>query len=110
MNAFEFMIDDVFNVPEFMDNFSFSSSESSASGSSLQSVTCIQYTAENDALYTEFGIDDNIDFILTCKTADFTPFKNQKIMFHGKQYKIVSWKTDGFNLTHNLNVKSITSK
>lgn len=112
-NCFQNMIQDVFNIQEFIDYFypiENDSSDSSDSSSSLQGIVCIQYTSEQDAIYTEFGVDQNIDFILTCKVKDFTPKKNQKIKYHDKTYKIISWKTDGFNLTHNLNIKSITSK
>lgn len=112
MNAFEYMIEDVFSVPEFIDVFypvEEASSESSESSSSL-GITCVQYTSESDAVFTQFGVDEGVDFVLTCKVKDFTPKKNQKITFHDKVYKIVSWKTDGFNLTHNLNIKSLTSR
>lgn len=114
MNCFEYMIQDVFNIPQFIDMFypidETSSSSSSSSSSSLDGIVCVQYTSESDAIFTEFGVDEGIDFVLTCKVKDFTPKKNQKILFHNKQYKIVSWKTDGFNLTHNLNIKSLTSR
>lgn len=117
MNCFEKMIQDCFSIPQFIDYFypiteiyTPTSSLSSSSSSSLDAVLCIQYHTDTDAIFTEFGTDEGIDFVLTCKCADFTPHKNQKIMFHNKVYKIVSWMQDGFNLSWNLNVKSVTSK
>lgn len=104
MNCFEKMIDDIFRVPQFIDTFSYTDN------STVKQVTCIQYTMQTDAMFTQYGVDEGIDFVLTCKCSDFTPKKNQKITYHGQEFKIVSWKTDGFNLSYNLNVKSVTSK
>lgn len=114
VNCFEQMIQDVFKVPQFIDTFEIvndSSSSSSDSSSSLSSaITCVKYAQQDDAILTQFGMDQGIDFILTCKVKDFTPQKNMKIKFHDKIYKIVSWHIDSFQLTYNLNLKSLTSK
>ena len=104
MNAFEKLTEDIFNVPEFLDFFTY------ADGENTVTVKCIQYHSDNDAVFTEFGVDEGIDFTLVVKCKDYVPVKNAKITFHGKQYKVVSWTVDGFNLMANLNVKSLTSK
>lgn len=104
MNCFQKLTQDIFNVPEFIDTFTYLDNET------VKTVTCIQYHSENDAIYTEYGIDDGIDFILVVKCKDFSPKKNQKITYHGQAFKITSWTIDGFGLMANLNVKSVTSK
>ena len=109
MNAFEKLTEDIFNVPEFVDFFTVEVNNGSSS-SAQQEIQCIQYHSDNDAVFTEFGVDEGIDFTLVVKCKDYVPVKNAKITFHGKQYKIVSWTVDGFNLMANLNVKSLTSK
>lgn len=111
--ALQNMIDTIFNVPEFKDQFFplvQSSSSSGSSSSSLAGITCIQYEREYNPLYTQYGLDDGIDFVITCKVADFTPQKGMKILYHNKPYKIASWKEDGYNLTWNINLKSLASK
>ena len=109
MNCFEKLTEDIFRVPEFVDFFTVEVNNGSSS-SALQDVQCIQYHTDNDLQFTEYGYDDGVEFVIVVKCADFEPKKNQKITFHDKQYKIVRWETDGFNLMNNITIKSVTSK
>ena len=111
MNAFQQLTQDIFKIPQFIDVFFVvDGSSSSSSSSSLQGITCIDYHSQNDAIYTQFGVDQGYDMQMVVKCSDFTPKKNQKIMFHNKVYKIVSWTTDGYDLMNNIRIKSLTSK
>ncbi len=116
MNAFQKLTQDIFNIPQFRDVFYVTeqvytpTSTSSNSSSTLRAITCIDYHSENDAVFTQFGVDQGFDMQMVVKCADFTPKKNQKITFHNKQYKIVSWTTDGYDLMNNIKIKSLTSK
>ena len=101
MNAFQKMIDDVFNVPEFCEKFKTEAGKE---------IITICYEISFDAVYTEYGIDDGISFYLTCKAKDYSPRKGEKIIFRGKTYKIDSYKTDSFSLTHNIFLRNVTSK
>lgn len=102
MTIFEKAIEDIFEVPEFKEEFV--DQETGAH------VTTISYQVNTDQQYTEFGIDNGVSFYLTCKCKDYTPKRNKKIIFRGTTYRIDSFYADGFGLTYNIFLKSLNSK
>lgn len=102
MNMFEQAIEDIFSVPEFREEFTDQETN--------QKITTIVYQINNDEQYTEFGFDAGISFYLTCKSKDYTPKKNKRITYKGTTYKIDSFYTDSYGLTHNIFLRSLTSK
>ena len=101
MNMFQKMIEDIFNIPEFISTFETESGKE---------ITCITYETATDTLYTEFGIDEGVSFYMSVKKADYTPVKGAKLTYNGRAYKIDSFKLDSFNLSYNIYLKDLTSK
>lgn len=109
MNSFEKLTEDIFKVKDFVDYF-YVYDESSSSSSSSSSIICIPYHIDNDQVYTQFGYDQGADFVIVVKVKDYTPVKNQKVIYRQKTYRVISWQTDGYNLMNNILLKSVTSK
>lgn len=101
MNAFEKMIEDIFNIPQFQEYFVTSSNKM---------VTAICYSTDVDTQFTQFGVDSGMSFYLTCKCADYTPKKNQIITYRNTKYKIDTFSMDSFKLTYNIFLRDLTSK
>ncbi len=101
MNCFEKMIDDVFAVPQFQTFFI---------DQNGNRIIAIVFQTTCQTIYTEFGVDTGISFYLTCKVADYQPKKGAKITYNGKEYKIDQFSTDSFGLSHNIFLRSLTSK
>ena len=59
MNQFEFAIQDIFNVPEFVEYMQYGE----------QQIKVIAFSIDENGQYTQFGFDPNISFYLTCKKA-----------------------------------------
>lgn len=102
MNVFEKAIEDIFNVGEFVEYFQDVETE--------QNIKTIVYQKNTDGVYTQFGFDSGVNFYLTCKTSDYTPKKGKKIIYKDVTYRIDSFLTDSFGLSHNIFLKSLTSK
>ena len=100
MNAFEQMIQDVFNVKDFIEYFTYGE----------QKIKCIAYHIDTDPSYTTFGFDDNVSFYITCKASDFTPEKNLHITFRNVLYKIDSFQLDAFGLSYKIMLKNSFKK
>lgn len=100
-NTFEKMIDDCFKIKDFIEYFQ---------DQTGKNIVCISYSIDTGENWTQYGIDTGVNFYITCKAEDFTPKKGVKITFRGKQYKIQSFETDAFNLSHKIYLKSLTSK
>ena len=113
-NPFEKAIEDIFSIQQFLEYFTYYlEDEASISSSSayVVQVPCIAvYNNNVDAIYTEYGVDDGVNFYLTCKVADFTPKKGMKITFRDITYRIDTFYADSFNLTYNILLKSLTTK
>lgn len=101
MNIFEKMIDDVFDIPEFIQYFCTPDNKD---------VVAISYEKATDTIYTEYGIDDGVSFYLTCKVKDYTPKKGDKITFRNQVYKVDTFSADSFNLTYKIFLKDLTSR
>lgn len=102
MNVFERAINDIFNVPEFTQTFT--------DEETGRQITTIVYQRNTDGAYTQFGFDNGVNFYLTCKTSDYAPKKGKKIIYKNTAYRIDSFLTDSFGLSHNIYLKSLTSK
>lgn len=101
MNAFENMINEIFNVQQFREYFTTDQGKQ---------IVCVSYEVNTDTQYTEYGYDQGISLHLTCKVADYTPKKGNKITFRNKQYKIDSFTADSFNLSYKILLKDLTSR
>lgn len=103
MNAFEKAIEDCFQVKEFQTYFT------AADGRQILSITCRPLSVER--MVTLFGVDAGWGYEFTCKAADFTPRKGDKIHYQGAAYKIDNPITrDSFGLTWNFTARSLSSK
>lgn len=102
MNAFQLMIDQIFEVPQFKQYFVLQEDQ--------KQIVCISYETTTDTIYTEYGIDDGISNRITCKIVDYSPKKGDKILFRGKRYKVDSYTADSFNLTYIISLKDLSSK
>lgn len=101
MNVFEKAIEDIFNIKQFIESFVYQDS----------TIPCIAIYNENtNTDYTLYGVDDGVNFYLTCKVADFTPKKGMKITFRNTTYRIDTFYADSFNLSYNILLKSLTTK
>ena len=100
-SAFEYMIQDVFKIPQFIQYFYTQDNKQ---------IVCISYHIDVDQLYTEFGADNGVSFYLTCKVADYTPKRGAKITFRNQTYKIDNYSADAFNLSYKIFLRSLTSK
>ena len=52
MNAFQKMIQDIFDVPQFREYFYFQG----------KTISCISYEVSTDPLYAEYGVEDGINY------------------------------------------------
>lgn len=101
MNAFEKMVQDVFNVPEFVEYFY---------DENNTPIKTIAYSVNVEEDFTEYGVDNGVTFYLTCKRDDYAPKRGNKIRFRGETYKVANYSIDAFNLSYKIFLKSITSK
>lgn len=101
MNAFQLMIDQIFNVSQFREYFYTEQGKQ---------IVCVSYQVNTDTIYTQFGYDQGISLHLTCKVADYTPKKGNKITFRNKKYKVDSFVADSFNLSYKIFLKDLTAK
>lgn len=101
MNAFQNMINQIFEVPQFREYFT---------NEQGQQIVCVSYEVVVDPQYTEYGVDDGVSLHLTCKVADYQPKKGDKITFRNRRYKIDSFTADSFNLTYKIFLKDLTSR
>ena len=99
-NCFENMIQDVFNIPQFVEYFTYGQ----------QRIKCVSYHMDIDPSFTTFGLDDNVNFYITCKASDFTPQKNIHITFRNQLYRIDSFELDAFGLSWKILVKNSFKK
>ena len=100
MNQFEYAIQDIFNVPQFVEYMQYGE----------QQIKVIAFSIDENGQYTEFGFDPNISFYLTVKKADFTPEKNIQITFRNVDYRIDSWQLDSYGLTYKIYLKNSMKK
>lgn len=100
MNSFQFMINDIFNVKDFVEYFTYDGKQ----------IKCVAYHTDNDPTFTAFGLDDNVSFFITCKASDFTPQKNLHITFRNTLYKIDSFQLDAFGLSWKILLKNSFKK
>ena len=100
MNQFEYAIQDIFNVPEFVEYMQCGE----------QTIKVIAFTIDEDGQFTQFGYDPNITFYLTCKKQDFEPVKNMQITFREIEYRIDRWNLDSYGLCYNIYLKNSMKK
>ena len=81
MNPFEYMINDIFNVKDFVEYFTYDGKQ----------IKCVSYHIDTDPNINVFGYDENTSFYITCKASDYTPEKNHHITFRNQLYKVDSF-------------------
>lgn len=99
-NIFSQAIDDIWKVDDFIETLT-------AGNLAVRVSSYVGTTAEQ---YTNYGYDHGDSVDVTCKCADWTPARGDKVQFRGKDWKVAEYETDSHALTYRVTLKSIESK
>lgn len=98
--VFETAINDIFAVNDFIEILT-------AGNLAVRVSSYVGTTAEQ---YQQWGYDHGDSVDVTCKCADWSPARGDKVTFRNKEWKVAEFSTDSHFLTYRVTLKSIESK
>lgn len=100
MTPFDVLIEDIFNAHDFTEWVSVNGRQ----------IKCISSSITADSEYTLYGVDEGINFYLMVKASEYTPKKNDKLVYKNKPYKVDVFTLDSAGKTYNVYLKALSSK
>ena len=102
MTPFEIATNDIFTNADFAEEALFGENR----------VVVIASELSQDAVLSEFGLDEGASFFLRARAADLNkaPAKNDLVTFHGVEYRVSSVVLDSSGLVYRINLKSKSSR
>lgn len=100
MSVFDVAIHDIFLVEDFIEILTVGN----------LAVRVSSYVGTTQEAYEEFGADPGREVSVTCKCADWTPARGDKVGFRGKEWRVADFETDSHALCYKVRLKSLESK